>query len=68
MREKEMKGKLFDRLPAGKIQSENVGGKEKWLGYLLGPTGALLLNAVLAVYLNPRRVHSPMLASQQTFP
>ena len=31
MREKEMKGKLFDRLPAGKIQSENVGGKEKWL-------------------------------------
>lgn len=52
MREKEMKGKLFDRLPAGKIQSENVGGKEKWLGYLLGPTGALLLNAVLAVYLN----------------
>ena len=41
MREKEMKGKLFDRLPAGKIQSENVGGKEKWLGYLLGPTGAV---------------------------
>ena len=25
---------------------------EKWLGYLLGPAGALLLNAVLATYLN----------------
>ena len=28
MREKEMKGKLFDRLPAGKIQSENVGDRK----------------------------------------
>ena len=27
-------------------------GSEKWLGYLLGPCGALLLNAVLATYLN----------------
>ena len=35
-----------------KIRSENVTGKEKWLGYLLGPSGALLLNAVLATYLN----------------
>ena len=35
-----------------KIHSENVTGKEKWLGYLLGPSGALLLNAVLATYLN----------------
>ena len=26
--------------------------REKWLGYLLGPTGALLLNVVLATYLN----------------
>ena len=34
-----------------KIHSENVTGKEKWLGYLLGPSGALL-NAVLATYLN----------------
>ena len=34
-----------------KIHSENVTGKEKWLGYLLGPSGALLLNAVLATYL-----------------
>lgn len=36
----------------GKVHSPNVEGKEKWLGYLLGPIGALLLNAVLGVYLN----------------
>lgn len=40
--------KLFD----SRIRSQNVTGKEKWLGYLLGPCGALLLNAVLATYLN----------------
>ena len=34
------------------IKTEQVGGGEKWLGYLLGPAGALLLNAVLATYLN----------------
>ena len=35
-----------------KITSGQVTTKEKWLGYLLGPAGALLLNAVLATYLN----------------
>ena len=35
-----------------RIVSKNVTGREKWLGYLLGPCGALLLNAVLATYLN----------------
>lgn len=35
-----------------KIHSEDVKPAEKWLGYLLGPAGALLLNAVLATYLN----------------
>ena len=40
------------RLPASRIRSENVIKSEKWLGYLLGPAGALLLNAVLATYLN----------------
>ena len=40
------------KLPASLIRSENVTAKEKWLGYLLGPAGALLLNAVLATYLN----------------
>ncbi|MBQ4424814.1 MAG: MFS transporter [Lachnospiraceae bacterium] len=40
------------RLPASLIKSPEVTKKEKWLGYLLGPAGALLLNAVLATYLN----------------
>ena len=40
------------KLPASRIRSAKVTGKEKWLGYLLGPAGALLLNAVLATYLN----------------
>lgn len=40
--------KMFD----SKVHSQSVTGKEKWLGYLLGPCGALLLNAVLATYLN----------------
>ena len=35
-----------------KITGDQVTAKEKWLGYLLGPAGALLLNAVLATYLN----------------
>ena len=40
------------RLPKSRIVSPEVKAKEKWLGYLLGPAGALLLNAVLATYLN----------------
>lgn len=40
------------RLPQTRIASDQVAAKEKWLGYLLGPAGALLLNAVLATYLN----------------
>ena len=39
-------------LPASLVRSDTVTKKEKWLGYLLGPAGALLLNAVLATYLN----------------
>lgn len=31
-----------------KIQSQNITAKEKWLGYLAGPAGALLVNALLA--------------------
>lgn len=45
---KMLRGRFFD----SRIHSKNVTGKEKWLGYLLGPCGALLLNAVLATYLN----------------
>lgn len=44
--------RLFYRLPASLIKTDEVTAKEKWLGYLLGPAGALLLNAVLATYLN----------------
>ena len=39
-------------LPASTIRTAGVTKIEKWLGYLLGPAGALLLNAVLASYLN----------------
>ena len=35
-----------------RVHTAEVGRKEKWLGYLFGPAGALLLNAVLATYLN----------------
>ena len=35
-----------------RIKSENTSKKEQILGYLLAPTGALLLNGVLATYLN----------------
>ena len=35
-----------------RLTSPEVTGKEKWLGYLVGPAGALLLNAVLGTYLN----------------
>lgn len=43
--------KGIEKFPS-KIKSPNVEKKEKWLGYLFGPAGALLLNAVLATYLN----------------
>lgn len=40
------------KLPASAVQGAEVSSKEKWLGYLIGPAGALLLNAVLTTYLN----------------
>lgn len=43
---------LNQRVFNSKVKSKNVTEKEKWLGYLLGPCGALLLNAVLGTYLN----------------
>ena len=39
-------------LPDSHIKNADVQRSEKWLGYLIGPAGALLLNAVLATYLN----------------
>lgn len=49
-----MSGKqLFEKKGLqSRIRSDQVTGKEKWLGYLAGPAGALLLNAVLGSYLN----------------
>lgn len=47
-----MKQATKSRLPASRVRSADVTKKEKWLGYLIGPAGALLLNAVLATYLN----------------
>ena len=47
------KGTLLDRKAfQSRVHTEAVSRREKWLGYLLGPAGALLLNAVLATYLN----------------
>ena len=48
-----MKNRLLEkRAFDSRLTSPDVTAKEKWLGYLLGPSGALLLNAVLATYLN----------------
>ena len=47
------KAKILDsKVFNSRVHSQNVKGKEKWLGYLVGPCGALLFNAVMAVYLN----------------
>ena len=40
------------RLPASRVRTDDVTHGERWLGYLVGPAGALLFNAVLATYLN----------------
>ncbi len=47
-RQKLVERKIFH----SRIYTDDVKPAEKWLGYLLGPAGALLLNAVLATYLN----------------
>ena len=45
---KALEKRFFD----SRVKSASVTRSEKWLGYLIGPAGALLLNAVLATYLN----------------
>ena len=48
-----MASKLLEkRIFNSRVKSDGVKAGEKWLGYLIGPAGALLLNAVLATYLN----------------
>lgn len=45
--------KLLDnRMFSSRVDSKKVTSKEKWIGYLMGPVGALLFNAVLSSYLN----------------
>lgn len=43
---------IENKLFASRVKNDNVTDSEKWLGYLVGPAGALLLNAVVASYLN----------------
>ncbi len=47
-----MTNRFDSPLLRSRVKSDDVQKSEKWLGYLLGPAGALLLNAVLATYLN----------------
>ena len=51
MEEKNMR-LLEKKFFESRVKSAKVKAGEKWLGYLIGPAGALLLNAVLATYLN----------------
>ena len=46
------KGLFQAKILQSKVHGDQIKASEKWLGYLLGPSGALLLNAVLATYLN----------------
>jgi len=43
-----LNGRLFE----SRIKKQDTTASERWLGYLAGPSGALLLNATLATYLN----------------
>ena len=43
---------IENKLFASRVKNDNVTASEKWLGYLVGPAGALLLNAVVASYIN----------------
>ena len=35
-----------------RVRSANVTNKERWIGFFFGPAGVILLNAILATYLN----------------
>lgn len=47
-----MTKRLDSPLFRSRVKSDEVKASEKWFGYLIGPSGALLLNAVLGTYLN----------------
>ena len=46
------KGMLSSRIFDSRIKSANVTQKERWLGYLLGPAGAMLLIGIINTYSN----------------
>ena len=45
-------GMLSSRIFDSRIKSANVTQKERWLGYLLGPAGAMLLIGIINTYSN----------------
>lgn len=46
-------GKLFSSKKLdSKIHSANIQNKERWIGFFLGPAGVIVLNAIMAQYLN----------------
>ncbi|HPJ21717.1 MAG TPA: MFS transporter [Clostridia bacterium] len=49
---RKISGLLEENILQSRIKAPDTTARERWLGYLLGPVGALLLNAVLATYLN----------------
>ena len=52
MREIRMPGLFASPGMDSRIKSANVQNSERWLGYFLGPAGVILLNGIMASYLN----------------
>lgn len=46
------KGMFSSKIFDSRVKSANVSSKEKWIGYLLGPAGAMLLTGIINTYLN----------------
>ena len=46
------KGMFSSKIFDSKVKSANVSSAEKWIGYLLGPAGAMLLTGVIGTYIN----------------
>ena len=52
MREIRMPGLFASPGMDSRIKSANVQNSERWMGYFLGPAGVILLNGIMASYLN----------------
>ncbi len=46
------KGMFSSKIFDSRVKSANVSQKERWLGYLLGPAGAMLLTGIINSYIN----------------